>query len=146
MSELDRDSFLESLEKLLSETDAEVLTAAREIKSQMAEAEVTWDMLLVQAPGDDDDDDYEVPAYGDDDDEDEEVATGDPVAEGLARTSKSTDDDLTMIEALLARDDISDETREDLNDYKGDIAEGEFTEADHRYLLSLHQRLTGKKR
>lgn len=144
MSEIDRDSFLESLEKLLSEADAEVLTAAREIKSQMAEAEVTWDMLLVQAPGDDDDDDYEVHAY--DDDDDEEVAAGDPVAEGLARTSKATDDDLAMIEALLARDDISDETREDLGDFKGDIAEGEFTEADHRYLLTLHQRLTGKKR
>lgn len=134
MSEIDRDSFLESLEKLFSENDEEVLASARSIKEQMDEAGVSWDMLLVQAPGEDDDDDD----YDNDDDDDEDS--------GFARAAPAPDDDLAMIEELLSKHEISDETREELEDYKEDIAEGDFTESDHRYLQSLYQRVAGKKR
>ena len=138
MSEIDRDSFLESLERLLSEDDQEVLTAARAIKGQMVDAGVSWDMLLVQAPGDEDHDHYA------DDEEDEAEASDDPGPQVGA--AKSPGDALALIEELLAKQEISAETREELTEYKEDIAEGEFTEADHRYLQSLYQRVTGRKR
>jgi hypothetical protein len=138
MSEIDRDSFLESLEQLLSEDDQEVLAAARAIKGQMAEAGVNWDMLLVQAPGEEDHDHY---AY---DEEDDGEASDD--AAPPAGTAKAPGEALALIEELLAKQEISAETREELTVYKEDIGEGEFTEADHRYLQSLYQRVTGRKR
>ncbi|MGF1623235.1 MAG: hypothetical protein ACFCVH_00010 [Alphaproteobacteria bacterium] len=141
MSEIDRDSFVESLERLLSESDEEVLAAARAIKVQMAEAGVNWDMLLIQAPGDDDDDDDDGYADLADDDEDETVAAGPP-----GGAAKAPGDALALIEELLNKHEISAETREELTDYKEDIAEGEFSEADHRYLQALYQRVTGRKR
>lgn len=136
MSEIDRDSFLESLEGLFSEKDEDVLASARAIKTQMAEAGVTWDMLLVQAPGEDDEDD---------DDEDFDDDHDGPDA-SLARSASAPDDDLALIEELLTKHEISAETREELEEYKEDIAEGEFSESDHRYLQLLYQRVTGKKR
>ena len=138
MSEIDRDAFLESLDQLLSESDETVLAAARGIRTQMNDANVTWDMLLVQAPGDDDDEDE----Y--DEDDDDEVDREDTT--GFDRASASSKDDLALIEELLTKHKVGDETREELAGYKEDIAEGEFSESDHRYLLALHQRVTGKKR
>jgi len=144
MSEIDRDTFLESLERLLSENDEEVLAAARTIKAQMVEAGVSWDMLLVQAPGDEDEDDHYTSFVSDEEDE----AEGDAVSPAgpSATATRAPGDDLAMIEELLSKAEISEQTREDLADYKADIAEGEFTEADHRYLLALYQRVTGRKR
>jgi DNA primase len=133
MSEIDRDSFLESLERLLSDDDQEVVAAARTIREQMREAGVTWDMLLVQAPGEDDHDDYV--------DEEEDEAESPHVA-----AARAPSDALALIDELLTKHEISDETREELADYKEDIAAGEFTEADHRYLQALYQRVTGRKR
>ena len=46
-----------------------------------------------------------------------------------------------MIDTLLARDDLSDELREELEGYKEDIAEGEFTAADAQYVSALAKRL-----
>jgi hypothetical protein len=134
MSEIDRDSFLESLERLLSDDDQEVVAAARTIREQMREAGVTWDMLLVQAPGEDDHDDYV-------DEEEEDEAESPHVA-----AARAPSDALALIDELLTKHEISDETREELADYKEDIAAGEFTEADHRYLQALYQRVTGRKR
>jgi hypothetical protein len=149
MSEIDRDAFLELLEQLLSDKDEEVLASARAIKQQMTDADVGWDLLLVQAPGDDDHDEDDDHVYGDDhdgddygDDEDEEDAT----ETGHARAAGSPKDDLALIDELLNKHEVSDATREELEEYKIDIGDGDFTEADHNYLLALYQRVTGKKR
>lgn len=138
MSEIDRDSFLESLERLLSEDDQEVLAAARTIRAQMGEAGVSWDMLLVQAPGDEEHDHFDHDI--DDDEEEEEVASPHVAA------AKAPNDALAMIDEILAKHEIAAETREELTGYKEDIAEGEFTEADQRYVQALYQRVTGRKR
>ena len=46
-----------------------------------------------------------------------------------------------QIDALLARSDLSDELREELEGYKEDIAEGEFTASDAKYVDALARRL-----
>jgi len=124
----------------------EVLASARAIRQQMSEAEVNWDLLLVQAPGDEDEhhDDYD--DDNDDDDDHDEEDEADAHAAGLDRAAGSTKDDLAMIEDLLGKYEISDATKEELEEYKADIEEGDFSEADHKYLQALYQRVTGKKR
>ncbi len=53
---------------------------------------------------------------------------------------------LAQIDKLLARSGISDDLREELKGYKTDIAEGEFQDADRRYLRALSARLTKRRR
>jgi hypothetical protein len=48
---------------------------------------------------------------------------------------------LALIERLLADHDLSEDTRRELLDFRDDIAEGEFTEMDSRYLRNLEARL-----
>ena len=49
----------------------------------------------------------------------------------------------TAIDSLLAAEGLSDDTREELEDYKQDITNGDFTEADSQYLRALAKRLSG---
>ena len=49
---------------------------------------------------------------------------------------------LALIDKLLAKDDNSEEFRQELEDYKADIAAGEFSDGDHRYLRALCKRLS----
>ena len=53
----------------------------------------------------------------------------------------ATSSDAELIDNLLARGDLSEDTRDELEGYKQDIAEGEFTEADSQYLQALAKRL-----
>ncbi len=131
MADIEREAFIGLLEQLGSESDEEALAAARSIDAQIKETGVSWDMLLVPAPGDDDDDDDDDYADDDDDDDYEGPTPIDPA---------SADEDLALIEQLQAAD-VSDETREELEDYKVDIEEGDFTDADRRYLRALAKRL-----
>jgi len=50
---------------------------------------------------------------------------------------------LALIEKLLARPAASEAFRREMEDYKSDIAEGAFTDADRKYLHALHKRLSG---
>ena len=50
--------------------------------------------------------------------------------------------DTALIEELLTNQDLAPETRQELLDFKSDIAEGEFTDMDAKYLRDLHARLT----
>ena len=77
----------------------------------------------------------------DDADETEDAdGAGDPDPKGANAES------LAEIRKLLARSGISDDLREELKGYKTDIAEGEFLEADRRYLRALSARLTKRRR
>jgi hypothetical protein len=46
---------------------------------------------------------------------------------------------------MLAKAGISEDLREELESYKTDIAEGEFEEADRRYIRAVHKRLSKRR-
>ncbi len=158
---MDRDSFIRLLEKLGDPDDAATLAAAREIDQRMAEAGITWDMLLVAPPGTEpeaepeevfDDAGEEGDGDRDEDGDEDEAAPGDddaPAPGGPARNSAQLAQDqadLALIEKVLTECEISEETRIDLLDFKQDIADGEFTAMDRKYVQALHARLSGKAR
>ncbi len=63
-------------------------------------------------------------------------------AESLAKRAGKDTESLALIGELLARSNISEELRAELEDYKTDIAENEFTEPDRRYLRAIRKRLS----
>ena len=46
-----------------------------------------------------------------------------------------------LIDKILKIDDLMPSTREDLEDFKRDIAEGELSRDDREYIIALHERL-----
>ncbi|MDA0239051.1 MAG: hypothetical protein O3A84_03355 [Proteobacteria bacterium] len=148
LEDLDRDRLIGLLEKLNGEDDAEVAAAARELHAHVTGAGVNWDEFIAYAEEDDEEDDYV-----DDDDADDDETTE---AELSASRVDLSDDDsdlsplteeekaeaLGLIDKLM--DNVSADTREELKDYKTDIAEGEFEQMDLKYLRAMQERL-GKK-
>lgn len=122
MSASDRTGFIALLEQLRQDDDAAVVAAARDITARMDADGLTWEALIVDVEAEDDLDDGEDVAFV-------------PVSDASG--------DAELIDNLLARSDLSEDTREELEDYKRDIAEGEFTEADSQYLSALAKRLGG---
>ncbi len=130
---LERDNVIELLKRLGSDQDEAVLEAARQVHAQITVAGMTWEDLLVPDVTADDGDDVE---YQDTEDE-----TPEPPAE----TAKKDADSLALIDELLAKTGISEDLREELKSYKTDIAEGEFQDADRRYLRAVHGRLSKRR-
>ena len=124
---LNRDELIALLNRLGSEDDADVLQAARDAHARVAAADLDWEALLVP-----EDSDVEEP--------DEEAL--EEVEETPADRSEKNAESLALIGKLLAKKDISEDLRTELEDYKTDIAEGEFTEADRKYLRAVYQRLS----
>lgn len=127
---LNRGELIQLLSNLGAEDDQVVLSAAREIDSKISEAGTHWDDLLVP----------DSPAESVDADTDE-------AEESDARPNASTpppDDreSLKLIEGLLAKSDLSEDLREELEMYRDDINEGEFSNMDRKYVRALHERLT----
>jgi len=116
----DRTGFIALLEQLRQDDDAAVVAAAREITARMDASGLTWEALIVEADAEDDLDDGDTAFV--------------PVSDASS--------DAELIDNLLARDDLSEDTRDELMGYKQDIAEGEFTEADSQYLRALAKRLS----
>ena len=144
---LDRDALIALLDRLGSEQDEEALAAARQIHTQVSAAGVSWDELLTDEesePADsyDDDgyDDDEEPSAGDDDEQEEDAPKTSAAKEKRDREA------LALIDQLLAKSGISEDFKAELEDYKVDIKEDEFSSADHRYIRAVHKRLSGKKR
>lgn len=121
MPHLNRDDFIRLLSKLGDANDAEALAAAREVDRRVKASGTGWDGLLSPPPSQADDD---------------APAPARPLPPGEAA------DDAALIDHLLAGRDINADTREILTDLKADIAEGNFTAADRKYLRSLRDRLT----
>ncbi len=137
---LERGDVIRLLEKLGSDEDEEVLAAAREVHDRVAAAGTTWEDLLIPeeagaADGEDRDAADDSEGQPDHDEEDEG-------AESPADKAGKNAEALKLIDKLLAQPGISEETREELRDYKTDISEGEFTEADRRYIRALYDRLS----
>jgi hypothetical protein len=150
---LNRDDIIELLNRLGSKRDEDVLEAARQAHAQLTAAGVTWEDLLVPDRSDEVDDGGGEYLDQEDEDEDDD-GDGDGDGDGEYLDQKDEDDEppaakagndaesRKLIDKLLARKGISDDLRAELNGYKTDIAEGEFTEADRRYLDALHKRLS----
>ncbi len=130
---LERDNIIELLKRLGSDQDEAVLEAARQVHAQITVAGMTWEDLLVPDVAADDGDDVE---YQDTEDE-----TPEPPAE----TAKKDADSLALIDELLAKTGISEDLHEELENYKTDIAEGQFEEADRRYVRAVHGRLSKRR-
>ncbi len=136
---LERETVVALLEKLGGADDAEVLAAARELHSHIEAADLSWDELIVPEDAEDIEDDDEDAL-----DEAEEFLpeAGDTEEEHSPEQRQVADaESLALIDKLLAGAAQSKELREELKGYKEDIAEGEFTAADRRYLRALAARL-----
>lgn len=123
---LERDTVIELLEKLGSERDEDALAAARTLHAQVSNAGLRWQDLLV---GEETPAPAAEPEVEDDTPETATDYTGDD-----AETSE-------LIDRLLAREGNSDEFREELQEYKTDLASGDFQPDDHRYVRALYARL-----
>ncbi len=62
-----------------------------------------------------------------------------------AETAKKDTASLALIDVLLAKPGISEDLREELENHKTNIAEGEFEEADRRYVRAVHERLSKRR-
>jgi hypothetical protein len=118
---LDRDSFIALLDKLGDPDDAMTLAAAREIHQRMTAANLKWSDLLLPP-------------------EDQDAGTPDADAP-LDRPAPPVGEDYALIDRLLARTSLSQDTREEIAGLRADIESGEFTARDRKYLQSLEARL-----
>ncbi len=130
---LERDNVIELLKRLGSDQDEAVLEAARQVHAQITVAGMTWEDLLVPDVTADDGDDVE---YQD---------TADETPEPPAETAKKDADSLALIDELLAKTGMSENLRKELENYKTDIAKGEFEEVDRRYVRAVHDRLSKRR-
>ncbi len=126
---LERDNIIALLKGLGSDRDEAVLEAARQVHAQITLAGITWEELLVPDVTADDGDDVE---YHDTEDETPEPPT---------ETVKKDADSLAVIDELLAKTGISEDLRKEMENYKTDLAEGTFEEADRQYIRAVRDRL-----
>lgn len=144
---LERQTVIDLLNKLGDEQDEDVLAAARALHDQIDTSGMSWEELLVPEGGtaEPEVDEYEDPEddESEDPEDDEPADTEDDVQRTASLPPVGNDaDTLDLIEKLLARPGNSDEFREELEDYKTDLAEGEFEDSDHRYVHALYARLS----
>ncbi len=138
----DRESVIELLEKLGDPDDSQSLAAARELHGFVSGSGLSWDDLLVpdgEAAAtpqsyEDDDDDFDGAEENESSFDDQVVPAGDVAA------------DVKRIDQLLNRSDISASLREELEGYKEDIEEGDFTASDRQYIEALQKRLSGSSK
>ena len=154
---LEREAVIELLGRLGDENDDTVLATARSLHAVIQEANVNWNDLLVPDGNvdvgsyEDDEDDEEV-EDDEDDGDDEEVEDGN-VDAGSYEDEEVEDDELVqspvtnssesmaLISKMLNASNVSDSLREELQGYKEDIGENEFTASDAAYIKSLAERL-----
>jgi hypothetical protein len=136
MPHLDRDSFIALLDRLGDPDEAEVLATAREIDRRVRESGMTWSELLAPPPS-------ATRGSGESYDDYRGAFTDDDLFDiDQPRPRDGYAGDTALIDELLANQDLAPETRQELLDFKSDMAEGEFTDMDAKYLRGLHARLT----
>lgn len=125
---LNRAEIVALLERLGGDDDAEVLESARALHAIIKAAGVGWDELLVA-----------------EDSGGTNVEMADEPATDETTANVGGDDGaMALVEKLLARPGITEDFRQELEGYKSDIAEGAFGPDDHRYLVAVSKRLSGK--
>ena len=165
---LQRDMVIDLLNKLGSEQDQEVLSAARTLHAEVMEYGQSWDNLLVgensadhemdEGVVDEDEDEEQVPLEdedeervaledeNEDEDEDQVLLEYEDEDEDEERApindiTGNDADTLALINQLLKRNGNSDEFRKELEEYRKEIDDGEFENSDHQYIRALHHRL-----
>jgi hypothetical protein len=128
---MDRDSFIDLLNRLGDEDDQVVLAAARTLHARVAESGFGWNGLLLPA---DAQSHQAVPP-------DASTPTPVPVVGHPALSSAEDESDTLLIDRLLRDFTLSDDTRADLLDMKQQAERGVLPEADSKYIRDLAERL-----
>lgn len=134
---LDRQDFIRLLQKLGSDSDAEVLSAARDLHAKVTVAGVSWDSLLAPEAADDEPE-AEAAGAASPSEEGEELAAPDADHGTLSDADKA--EARSLIETI-GKMTISEQTKADLADYQRDLDAGELEQMDLRYLRGLMRRL-----
>lgn len=151
-----RSDIVELLNQLGAPDDADALVAARALHSAVMEAGWRWEDLLVPDSDTVSSTNAESVSDADEDESAGETGTSDDVAgadmsepndiadaaDGGADTpAANPDDDLRLVERLLQRKGLSEETQGDLKAFRDEIKAGRLTEMDSRYISALAKRL-----
>jgi len=134
-TDLNRDEFLELLEKLSSTKKSDVLSIVEEINNKMSNAGVTWDQLLISSQAEEEEE-VEEP-------DDDEVNNIEDVEESKSQPISKTE--ITEVKKLIKAIDAiskSDATKQELREYEEDLKEGDFEQMDLQYLRALKDRLS----
>ena len=132
---LDRENIIRLLNQLGSDQDADVLEAARDLHARITAAGIGWDDLLTpESSASAADSDETVGA----DHTSQDNIEAAPSPGKIGRNA----DTLALIDKLLAGAERSAALREELEEYKADIANGDFAAKDHQYVRALYERLT----
>ncbi len=133
MTDLDRDRLIALLRRLDGPDDKDVLAAGREIARVVNDAGVSWDDILA-APN------PSPAATADAPDGTADAAAPSELAEKIS--AEETAEARAEIDAVLAIKGISNATRSEIEDLRGDLAEGRFGRGDLRYVRALRARLS----
>ena len=134
-TDLNRDEFLELLEKLSSTKKSDVLSIVEEINNKMSNAGVTWDQLLISSQAEEEEEVEES--------DDDEVINIEDVEEFKSQPISKTE--ITEVKKLIQAIDAiskSDATKQELREYEEDLKEGDFEQMDLQYLRALKDRLS----
>ena len=137
---LDRAEFVALLQKLGSENDTEVLTAARDLHAKVTVAGMSWDTLLAPDPVAEDEEDVAEEAVAYSGGDDDAVLTA-PDAD-LGELDAAEKAEAGSLIETIGRLKIGAATKAELADYKSDLAAGEFSQMDLRDLRALLKRLS----
>jgi spore cortex formation protein SpoVR/YcgB (stage V sporulation) len=138
-AELDRENIIRLLNQLGSDKDEEILTSARALHAQIKGADADWHDLLV---GEEAEAEPEPEAEAEAEDTEEPEQEKENTDDNKRGKKLSDADALIIIDKLLSKEGISEYLKEELEDYKEDISEGEFEASDRNYLISLNKRLS----
>ena len=123
---LNRTEIIRLLKNLGSSQDVDVLSAARDLNQQITSSGLDWDELLIP--------EEEQSSHVSENHEEKDII--DSNVKGDINSS------LTLIEKILSDPERSDALREELEEYKNDISNGDFTDDDHKYVRALFDRLS----
>lgn len=136
-TDLERGDFLALLEKLKSEEDDEVLGVVRDINAKMTVAGVSWDDLLISQDVTQED------SADDDKDEDGQESGRENVSDDNFEplNDEERQEAENLINAIKGMK-VSEATKQEIDEYRDDLREGEFEQMDLRYLRALKARLS----
>jgi len=136
-TDLERGDFLALLEKLKSEEDDEVLGVVRDINAKMTVAGVSWDDLLISQ------DETQEDSADDDKDEDGQESGRENVSDDNFEplNDEERQEAENLINAIKGMK-VSKATKQEIDEYRDDLREGEFEQMDLRYLRALKARLS----
>jgi hypothetical protein len=137
---LDRENIIRLLNQLGSDNDEEVMTSARALNAQVKGADADWNDLLVSE--DEPEPEPEKAEQAEEPKQEEPKQEEKRVNKNTNGQELSDTDAIKIIDKIISKENISEYLKEELEDYKRDISEGEFEASDRSYLISLNKRLS----